>query len=107
LRPRSSTRVYPPDAPDPDDLSGGKRADRRFVDWKFFFDLGGSPQQGKKIDTKLSSPLFALPFIPPNLPDNPASLAQRNLLTSYFQLAIRPARGKGAENSTVKFDRLG
>lgn len=74
--------ALPSDASDPDDLSGGKRAPRRFVDWKLFFDVsnGGPPQPGKAIDVKLSTPLFALPFIPPNLPDNPRSLAQRNLL---------------------------
>jgi hypothetical protein len=67
--------------PDPDDLSGGKRAPRRFVDWPTFFDLGdGKSKPNKKIDTKLSTPLFTLPFIAPNLPGNPSSLAQRNLL---------------------------
>ncbi len=73
--------------PDPDDLSGGKRAPRRFLDWRTFFDvgptpeshtaLGSSPKPNKRIDTKLSSPLFALLSIPPN---EPQSLAQRNLL---------------------------
>jgi hypothetical protein len=66
---------------DPDDLSGGKRAARRFVDWPTFFDLGdGKSKPNKKIDTTLSTPLFTLPFISPNLPGNPSSLAQRNLL---------------------------
>jgi hypothetical protein len=70
-----------PNSPDPDDLSGGKRAPRRFVDWGTFFDLGdGNSKPNKRIDTKLSSALFKLPFVPPNLPDNPQSLAQRNLL---------------------------
>ena len=73
--------------PDPDDLSGGKRAPRRFLDWRTFFDvgptpqshknLGPSPKPNKRIDTKLSSPLFTLLSIPPN---EPQSLAQRNLL---------------------------
>ena len=73
--------------PDPDDLSGGKRAPRRFLDWRTFFDvgptpeshegLGASPKPNKRIDTRLSSPLFALLSIPPN---EPQSLAQRNLL---------------------------
>ncbi len=66
--------------PDPDDLRGGKRAPRRFVEWSGFFDLGGQIQPSKLIDTTLSTPLFALPFIPPNMPGNPRSLAQRNLL---------------------------
>lgn len=66
---------------DPDDLSGGKRAARRFVDWPTFFDLGdGRSKPNKRIDTRLSSPLFALPFVAPNMPSNPQSLAQRNLL---------------------------
>ena len=73
--------------PDPDDLSGGKRAPRRFIDWRTFFDvgptpgphtnLGASPKPNKRIDTKLSSPLFALLSTPPN---EAQSLAQRNLL---------------------------
>jgi hypothetical protein len=75
------------DGPDPDDLSGGKRAPRRFVDWRTFFDvgstpeahenLGASPKPNKLIDTKLSSPLFDLPFGPPG---DPHTLANRNLL---------------------------
>ena len=70
-----------PDGPDPEDLRGGKRAPRRFVDWPTFFDLGdGRHKPNKRIDTKLSSTLFQLPFTGPNLPSNPASLAQRNLL---------------------------
>ena len=74
---------------DPNDLRGGKRAARRFVEWdNFFEDLGGSggPQLSKMIDTKLSSPLLDLPFNVPGTPGgnptptNPASLAERNLL---------------------------
>lgn len=67
--------------PDPNDLSGGRRAPRRFVEWQNFFDLGGTPPQpSKRIDTVLSGPLFDLPFVAPNLPTNPSSLAGRNLL---------------------------
>jgi hypothetical protein len=66
-----------PASPDPDDLRGGKRAPRRFVDWRFFFELESRPTPSKRIDTLLSRPLFALPFLPPNAP---RSLAQRNLL---------------------------
>jgi hypothetical protein len=57
------------------------------VDWQTFFEvgptppghenLGASPKPNKRIDTKLSSPLFELPFGPPN---DPQTLAQRNLL---------------------------
>ncbi len=68
--------------PDPNDLRGGKRAPRRFVDWSLFFQLGGKVLQvSQRIDTTLSAPLFELPFNAPGLPSaNPASLAQRNLL---------------------------
>lgn len=67
--------------PDPGDCRGGKRAGRRFVEQGNFFQVnGGRPLQSKLIDTKLSTPLFALPFVPPNMPTNPQSLAQRNLL---------------------------
>jgi hypothetical protein len=72
-----------PDEPDPQDLRGGKRADRRFVEWDRFFQLSGTPPQPSKlIDTKLSPPLFTLPLstIASNMPGNPISLAQRNLL---------------------------
>ncbi|MFJ8235977.1 heme peroxidase family protein [Ureibacillus sp. NPDC094379] len=61
---------------DPDDLRGGKRAPRRYVEWGNFFNTGtGTPQLGKRIDTTLSGPLFELPFV-----QAPKSLAQRNLL---------------------------
>jgi hypothetical protein len=44
------------DPDDPDDLRGGKRAARRFIDWQTFFDFGdGRARQNKKIDTKLST----------------------------------------------------
>lgn len=69
-----------PSAPDPDDLRGGKRAPRRFVEWEHFFELGGTTQPSKRIDTTLSPPLFALPFVPENVQHEPRSLAQRNLL---------------------------
>ena len=69
---------------DPDDLSGGKRAPRRFIDWPTFFDFGdGNVRPNKKIDTTLSSALFKLPgsVVPhPDPKSNPSSLAQRNLL---------------------------
>ena len=75
-----------PNPADPDDLRGGARAPRRFVGWPTFFNFGdGNHRPNKKIDTHLSSALFALPptVVPnPSLPNNPASLAQRNLLRS-------------------------
>ena len=74
----------PSDPADPDDLSGGSRAPRRFIDWPTFFDLGdGQSRRNKKIDTTLSTALFHLPgsVVPnPSPAANPASLAQRNLL---------------------------
>ncbi|KHL26877.1 peroxidase [Croceibacterium mercuriale] len=69
---------------DPDDLSGGCRAPRRFIDWPTFFDFGdGNVRPNKKIDTSLSTALFHLPGSVVGKADaksNPASLAQRNLL---------------------------
>lgn len=81
----------PPEAADPNDLRGGKRAARRFVEWDLFFAIPGAPrprQPGKRIDTRLSSTLFALIGGAPGQPGgtgagtpaNPLSLAQRNLL---------------------------
>ncbi|MEO6316443.1 MAG: heme peroxidase family protein [Chitinophagaceae bacterium] len=67
-------------SPDPNDLRGGKRAPRRFIDWHTFWNLGdGSVRPNKTIDTKLSSPLFQLPgFASADV----ISLASRNLLRS-------------------------
>ena len=63
---------------DPADLRGGKRASRRFIDWQTFFDFGdGRVRQNKRIDTKLSTPLFDLMGQPQG---EPTSLASRNLL---------------------------
>ena len=74
----------PSDPNDPDDLSGGCRAPRRFIDWPTFFDFSdGSVKPNKKIDTTLSTTLFKLPgsvVSNPHPKSNPASLAQRNLL---------------------------
>ena len=67
-----------PAGPDPDDLRGGVRAPRRFVDWQTFFDFGdGRARHNKKIDTTLSTPLFNLLGFAAS--DND-SLASRNLL---------------------------
>jgi hypothetical protein len=66
------------DPDDPADLRGGRRAPRRFVDWQTFFDFGdGRVRSNKKIDTKLSTVLFALMGQPEG---EPISLATRNLL---------------------------
>jgi hypothetical protein len=74
-----------PNDPDPNDLRGGKRAPRRFVDWQTFFNFGdGNSRPNKKIDTKLSSVLMHLPGSrgpAPGLPaDGVQSLASRNLM---------------------------
>jgi hypothetical protein len=72
-----------PTAADPNDLRGGKRAERRFVEWDLFFDIAGTTrrQLSKEIDTKISSPLHDLIVgAPGQVTGNPLSLAQRNLL---------------------------
>lgn len=74
-----------PNDPDPNDLRGGKRAPRRFVDWQTFFNFGdGNARPNKKIDSKLSSVLMLLPGArgpAPGLPsDGVQSLASRNLI---------------------------
>ena len=76
--------IDPLDA-DPNDLRGGKRAPRRFVDWQTFFNFGdGNFRPNKKIDAKLSSVLMQLPGSrgpTPGLPaDGVQSLASRNLM---------------------------
>jgi hypothetical protein len=73
-----------PAAGDPNDLRGGKRAPRRFIDWETFFDFGdGNVRNNKLIDTHLSSPLMALPGArgpSPGLPsDGLQSLPARTL----------------------------
>jgi hypothetical protein len=72
-----------PNDPDPNDLRGGKRAPRRFVDWQTFFRIDNTnPLRNKRIDTKLSSRLMELPGPPvPDMPsDGILSLASRNLI---------------------------
>ncbi len=70
---------------DPEDLRGGFRAPRRFIDWETFFDFGPDAtgrnriRRNKLIDTKLSSPLFDLPLVTIG-GVGPTALAQRNLL---------------------------
>jgi hypothetical protein len=69
------------DSDDPDDLVGGARAPRRFIDWQTFFDFGdGQVKHNKRIDTHLSSPLFNLPLRAIASHDQPVVLAQRTLL---------------------------
>ena len=68
---------------EPTDLRGGSRGSRRFIGWHTFFEFPGftsDTRPNKRIDTKLSTPLFELPLgaIASGLP--PVSLAERNLL---------------------------
>lgn len=68
----------PFNTPDPEDLRGGKRANRRFIDWGTFFNLqDGNIRPNKLIDTKISTPLFDLLGFGPG---EVVSLASRNLL---------------------------
>lgn len=65
-------------SPDPDDMRGGLRRPRRFIDWQTFFDFGdGNARPNKRIDTKLSTVLMDLIGFPAG---EMQSLAQRNLL---------------------------
>ncbi len=65
--------------PDPVDLRGGARRPRRFIGWQTFFDFGdGNVKPNKRIDTRISTPLFQLPLGVSH--DQPQALPQRNLL---------------------------
>jgi Animal haem peroxidase len=66
---------------DPVDLRGHARAPRRFIGWQTFFDFGdGNVKPNKRIDTKISTPLFDLPLVAIASHDEPQALPQRNLL---------------------------
>jgi hypothetical protein len=71
---------------DPDDLRGGTRAPRRFVGWQTFFKFddpaaAAEVKPNKKIDTKISTPLFALtPGTIAGAQQTPVALPQRTLL---------------------------
>jgi hypothetical protein len=66
---------------DPVDLRGGARAGRRFIGWQTFFDFGdGNVKPNKRIDTKISTPLFDIPLGAIASHDQPQVLPQRNLL---------------------------
>jgi Animal haem peroxidase len=67
--------------PDPDDLTGGSRAPRRFIGWQTFFAFDAEVKPNKRIDTRLSTPLFQLPASAIAGPEGePTALPQRNLL---------------------------
>lgn len=73
-----------PNDPNPNDMRGGKRAPRRFVDWQTFFKFDDNFRPNKRIDTKLSTPLMHLLGArgpSPGMPsDGIQSLASRNLM---------------------------
>ena len=75
---------------DPIDLRGGARAPRRFIGWQTFFKFPGfegDVRPNKRIDTKISTPLFNLPLQTIFSGTPPVSLMQRNLLrTLTWQL---------------------
>jgi hypothetical protein len=66
---------------DPADLTGGARASRRYIGWPTFFDFGdGNVKPNKRIDRRISTPLFNLPLGAIASHDQPTALPQRNLL---------------------------
>jgi len=68
---------------DPIDLRGGARAARRFVGWQTFFkfpNFEADVRPNKRIDTKISTPLFNLPLATIFSETPPVSLMTRNLL---------------------------
>ena len=66
---------------DPEDLRGGARAGRRYVGFEAFFDFGdGRAKPNKRIDSRISTPLFRLPLSAIASGDPPTALPQRNLL---------------------------
>jgi hypothetical protein len=87
------------DPDDPDDLRGGRRAPRRFIDWQTFFDFGdGRARPNKRIDTTLSTPLFDLMGQPPG---QDTSLATRNLLRNLTMKVPSGQRVAKAMNEPV------
>jgi hypothetical protein len=66
---------------DPEDMRGGVRAARRWIGWETFFDFGDSVvRPPKRIDTKISSPMFKLPLHAIPQHGGPTSIVQRDLL---------------------------
>ena len=68
---------------DPIDLRGGARAARRFIGWQTFFKFPNfevDVRPNKRIDTKISTPLFNLPLGTIFSETPPVSLMTRNLL---------------------------
>jgi hypothetical protein len=81
-----------PASPDPNDLRGGKRAARRFVDWQTFFDFGdGNFRPNKRIDAKLSSVLMNLPGSrapSPGLPNDGVQSLPARTLTRHINFGL-------------------
>jgi hypothetical protein len=81
-----------PASPDPEDLRGGKRAARRFVDWQTFFDFGdGNARNNKRIDGKLSSVLMQLPGArgpSPGLPNDGVQSLPARTLSRHINFGI-------------------
>lgn len=83
---------------DPIDLRGRARAPRRFIGWQTFFKFPGfegDVRPNKRIDTKISTPLFNLPLQTIFSGTPPTSLMTRNLLrTLTWQLPSGQAIAK-------------
>jgi hypothetical protein len=81
-----------PASPDPNDLRGGKRAARRFIDWQTFFDFGdGNVRPNKRIDSKLSSVLMHLPGSrgpSPGLPNDGLQSLPARTLTRHINFGL-------------------
>src|SRR2546428_2427799 len=73
--------IAPEKGKDPNDLRSGFRAPRRFIGWQTFFDFkDGEIKRNKRMDTKISTPLFTLPLAAIASHKAPIALMQRNLL---------------------------
>jgi hypothetical protein len=94
-------------AADPNDLRGGKRAARRFIDWQTFFDFNdGRVRNNKIIDAKLSSVLFDLLGFTQK--GEIPSLAQRNLLRHLtFSMPSGQAVAKAMKQAPLSVVDLG
>lgn len=81
-----------PALPDPNDLRGGKRAARRFIDWQTFFDFGdGNVRPNKRIDIMLSSVLMHLPGSrapSPGLPNDGVQSLPARTLTRHINFGL-------------------
>ena len=82
---------------DPVDLRGGARAPRRFIGWQTFFDFGdGEVKPNKRIDTKISTPLFDLPLGAIASHDTPAvAAAAQPPAPADLEPALGPERRQG------------